>query len=93
MKVGIDPTEGELLPCIMACLLEGIVMEASVVSVIMEDLDSMFCSVLLEGKLGGKCVIGLAVKLEVDKMEAAIVVNKSVAHLYCFLVSLPLSCA
>jgi hypothetical protein len=76
LKVGIDPTEGELLPCIVACLLEGIVMESSVVAVIMEDLDSMFCSVLLEGELGGECFIRLVVELEVDKTEAAIVVDK-----------------
>jgi hypothetical protein len=75
LKVGIDPTEGELLPCIVACLSEGIVMEASVVKVLMEDFDSMFCSVLLENELGGKCFFGLVVKLEVDKMEAAIVVD------------------
>ncbi len=34
LKVGIDPTEGELLPCFMACLLEGNVVEASVVAMI-----------------------------------------------------------
>ncbi len=76
LKVGIDPTEGESLPCIMACLLEGIVMEVSVVAVIMEDLDSMFCRILFEGKLGGKCFVRLFVKLEVDKSEAAEVVDK-----------------
>jgi hypothetical protein len=76
LKVGIDPTEGESLPCILACLSEGVVMEASIFAVIMEDLNSMFCSVLLKGKLGSKCFVGLVVKLEVDKLEAAIVVNK-----------------
>jgi hypothetical protein len=76
LKVGIDPTEVELLPCVVACLLEGIVVEASVVAVIMEDLDSMFCSILLDGKLGSKHFVGLVVKLEVDKSEAAEVVDK-----------------
>ncbi len=36
----------------------------------------MFCHVLLEGKLGGKCFVGSIVELEVDKPEAAEVVNK-----------------
>ncbi len=36
----------------------------------------MFCSVLLKGELGGECFIRLVVKLEVDKTEAAEVVNK-----------------
>ncbi len=36
----------------------------------------MFCRVLLEGKLGGKCFVGLVVKLEVDKSEVAEVADK-----------------
>ncbi len=36
----------------------------------------MFCRVLLEGKLGSKSSVGLVVKLEVDKTEAAEVVNE-----------------
>ncbi len=36
----------------------------------------MFCSVLFEGKLCGKCFVGLVVDLEVDEMEVAIVVDK-----------------
>ncbi len=76
LKVGIDPTEGELLPCVVAHLLEGVVMEAPIVAVIMEDLDSMFCSKLLKGKLGGECFIGLVVQLEVDKTEVAIVADE-----------------
>ncbi len=76
LKVGIDPTEGELLPCVMACLSGGIVMEVSIVAVIMEDLDSMFCSVLFKGKLGGECFVGIVIELEVDKSEVAEVVNK-----------------
>jgi hypothetical protein len=42
LKVGIDSTEGELLPCVVACLSEGVVVEASVIAVIMQDLDSVF---------------------------------------------------
>ncbi len=34
LEVGIYPTEGELLPCFMTCLLEGVVMEASIVAMI-----------------------------------------------------------
>ncbi len=36
----------------------------------------MFCHVLLEGKLGGKCFVRSIVELELDKLEAAEVVNK-----------------
>ncbi len=76
LKVGIDSTEGELLPCIVACLSEGVVVETSVVAVVMEDLDFMLCSILLKGKLGGKSFVGLVVELEVDESKAAEVVNE-----------------
>ncbi len=76
LKVSIYPAEGKLLPCIVACLLEGVVMEASVVAVVVKDLDSVFCCILLEGKLGGKCFVGLVIELEVDKTKVAIVVDK-----------------
>ncbi len=36
----------------------------------------MFCSVLLKGKLGRECFIGLVVELEVEKTEAAEVVDE-----------------
>jgi hypothetical protein len=62
LEVGIYPTEGELLHCFMACLLEGVVVEAHVVAMVVLDFDSVFCHVLLEGKLGGKCFIGSIVK-------------------------------
>ncbi len=57
LKVGIDPTEGKLLPYVVACLLEGVVMKTSVVAVVMEDLDSMLCSILLKGELGGESFV------------------------------------
>jgi hypothetical protein len=76
LKVGIDSTEGELLPCIMACLSESIVVEMSVVTVVMEDLDSMLCSILLKGKLGSESFVRLVVKLEVDESKVAEVVDK-----------------
>ncbi len=34
LEVGIYPTEGELLPCLMACLSEGIVVKMSIVTMI-----------------------------------------------------------
>jgi hypothetical protein len=36
----------------------------------------VFCCVLLEGKLGGKCFVGSIMELEMDKLEAAEVVNE-----------------
>jgi hypothetical protein len=76
LKVGIDPTEGELLPCVVACLSEGVAVKMSVVAVVMEDLDSILCSVLLKGKLGSESFAGLVVELEVDKLKVAEVVDE-----------------
>ncbi len=36
----------------------------------------MFCRILLKGKHGGKCFVGLVIALEVDKLEVAIVVDE-----------------
>ncbi len=58
-------------------------MEASIVTVIMENLDSMFCSVLFE--VGGECFVGLVIKLEVDELEAAEVVDNDGGKLVALL--------
>ncbi len=55
LEVGVYPTEGKLLPCIVACLSEGNVVEASIVTMVVQDLDSVSCCVLFKDKLGGKC--------------------------------------
>jgi hypothetical protein len=51
-------------------------MEMSVVAVVMEDFDSMLCSILFKGKLGNESFVGLVVKLEVDESKVAEVVDK-----------------
>ncbi len=53
LEVGIDAAEGELLSCFMAGLLEGIVMEAPVVAVVVLDPHTMLGSKGLEGAFGG----------------------------------------
>ncbi len=49
LEMGVYATKGELLSCFMACLLEGVVMEAPIVATIMLDPHAMFGSILLEG--------------------------------------------
>ncbi len=68
-------------------------MEASIVTVVVMDLDSVFCSRLFKGKLGDECFVGLVVKLEVDKMEAAIVVNKDSGAFVVLLCKFAFNCA
>ena len=38
LEMGFDATKGELLPSVVACLLEGVVLEAPIVAVIVLDL-------------------------------------------------------
>ncbi len=85
LEVGIYPTEGELLPCVVACLSEGVVMEVSVVAMVVQDFDSVFCHVLFEGRLNGKCFVGLAVELELYKLKVAVVVDKDNSKLVALL--------
>jgi hypothetical protein len=53
LEVGVYATEGKLLACVVACLLEGIVVEAPIVAVVVLDSNSMLGSECLEGAFGG----------------------------------------
>ncbi len=53
LEVGIDTAEGELLLCIVAGLLEGVVVEAPVVAVVMLDPRAVLGGKGLEGPFGG----------------------------------------
>jgi hypothetical protein len=59
LKLGIDPTKGDLLPCIVARLSEDTVMEASVVAVLMEDLDSCSTVYCLKASLAASVSLDL----------------------------------
>ncbi len=85
LKVGIYPTEGELLPCVAACLLEGIVMESIVVAVVVHDFDPVLGRILYKDVLGSKCFVRLVLELEVDKSEAAEVVDEDGSALVALL--------
>ncbi len=74
LEVCIHATKGKLLLRVVTCLSKGIVVESPVVAVVVEDFHSMFGFVLLEGKLGGKCLCQQIVKL---KGMAVVVDNHS----------------
>ena len=80
LEVGIHAAEGELLSRVVAGLLEGIVVEAPVVAVVVEDLHTFLRTMLggecLEGAFGSKSFRGCIVDLEVDKAQTAEVVNE-----------------
>jgi hypothetical protein len=43
------------LPCIVACLSEGVVVKLPVFAVVVHDFDSVLGCILFERELGGKC--------------------------------------
>ena len=53
LEVGIHATEGELLSRVVAGLLEGVVLEAPVVAVVVEDLHAVLSGECLKGAFGG----------------------------------------
>ncbi len=53
-EVSAYATEGELLACVVACLLERIVRESTIVAVIMLNFDAVLGGKGLEGAFGGK---------------------------------------
>jgi hypothetical protein len=61
LEVGIHATEGELLPRIVAGLLEGIVMEAPIVAVVVEDLHAVLGGECLEGTFGSESFRGCTI--------------------------------
>ncbi len=58
LKMGIHATEGELLSRVVAGLLEGIVVEAPVVAVVVEYLHAVLSGECLEGAFGGNSLLG-----------------------------------
>ncbi len=54
LEVGIDAAEGELLSCIVAGLLEGVVVEVPIVAVVMLDPHAMLGGKGLEGRLAAR---------------------------------------
>jgi hypothetical protein len=56
LEMGIDPTEGETLPLCTAAVLEGVVCKSSIVAVVVEDMDAMLLSKVLEGSFCFNCL-------------------------------------
>ena len=71
LKMGIHVIEGELLSCFMAGLLEGVVLEAPVVSVVVEYPHAVLGGECLEGVFGFESFRGCIIDLKVDKAQAA----------------------
>jgi hypothetical protein len=76
LEVGIDPTEGELLPFGAAAVLEGDVCKTSIVAVVVEDADAVLLGKILEGLLGIHGFLGGELRHQMDLLEPGVVVYK-----------------
>ncbi len=56
LEMGIDSTEGEMLPLCTAAVLEGIVCKFSIVAVVVEDTDAVLLGKVLKGSFCFKCL-------------------------------------
>jgi hypothetical protein len=52
LEMGVDPTEGEMLPLCTPAVLEGIVCKLSIVAVVVEDVDAVLLGKVLKGLFG-----------------------------------------
>jgi hypothetical protein len=66
LEVGIDPTEGELLPLGTAAVLEGAVCKSSVVAIVVEDADAVLFGKVLKGLFGFHFLFGGKLGHKVD---------------------------
>ena len=53
LEMSIDSAEGELLSRVVAGLFEGVVLEAPIIAVVMEDFHAVLGGECLEGAFGG----------------------------------------
>jgi hypothetical protein len=56
LEMGVDPTEGEMLPLCTAAVLEGVVCKLSIVAVVVEDVDAMLLGKVFKGLFGFHCL-------------------------------------
>ncbi len=56
LEMGIDSTEGEMLPLCTAAVLEGVVCKLSIVAVVVEDRDAVLLGKVLEGLFCFSCL-------------------------------------
>ena len=85
LEMGIHAAKGELLPCLLACLLECVVGKSAVVAVIMFDSDATLCCKFLECLFCLQCFgrslrcheMNIAQSREVIDKDCAIIISAS----------------
>jgi hypothetical protein len=69
LEVGVDPTEGELLPFGTAAVLEGVVCKSSVVAVVVEYVYAVLLGEVFKGLFGFHDLLRGKLGHEVDILE------------------------
>ncbi len=76
LEMGVDAAEGKTLAAVVACLLEGIVVEAAVATVVVLDANAVLGGNGLKGLLGCDGLDNRVINLEMDELQSGIVVHK-----------------
>ena len=77
LEVGVDATVGNCLSLLTAVLLEGVVCESSVVSMILLDSDAMISRKTLEGFFSLNCFVGGECRHQMDVAQSGEMVHKN----------------
>ncbi len=93
LERGVDPAKGKMLSLGAATVLKSIVCELSIVTMVVEDADTMLIGKELEHVLSFHCFFRGELGQKMDVFELGVVVEMTVAAVQHFLVSDPLSWA
>ncbi len=85
LEVGIDPTKGETLPLCTAAVLEGVVHDLSIVTVVVKDADAVLLGEVFECALGFHRFFRGELGHEVNVLELGVVANKDGGRCVAFL--------
>ncbi len=90
LEVGIDPTKDKTLALGTAAVLEGVVCKSSIVTVVVEDANTVLLGKVFERALGFNCFLRGELGHDVNVLEPGVVVNKDGGQGVAFLGECPL---
>ncbi len=90
LGMGIDPTKGKTLSLGAAAVLEGIVSELSIVTMVVEDADTVLLGKVFERTLGFHCFFRGELGHEMDVLQLGVVGDKDSGRSVAFLGECPL---
>jgi hypothetical protein len=79
LEVGIDPAKGKMLSLGAVTILESVVHEMSIVTMVMEDADAMLLGEMLKCALSFDCFFRGELGHKMDVLELGVMIKKTMA--------------